>query len=438
VGIGLIPAWQSIRQTYFLEQARRDLASAEFDAALDCLAKVQDTNERCAEAYYLAAVAHRRAGHYEIVPLYLNNARDLGWNEDDVTRQSLLTLFQAGDLEGAKPGLERLLQSGNLSDLAAEEIYEGMAKGYLSSYRISEALGCIHYWLEWQPQAIAPRLWRADQWEKGNNNRGAKSEYETILSFAPTCIEARSRLASMVLKENKVEEALGHFQQVVAVEPDNHVALLGVADCLTRLTRVEEATATIDRVLEMPLTPEYRCAALVARGKIELGRGDVSAAGKTLDEAVKTAPNLPEPHYLLSLTLTRSGETAEAQRHLDRSKEIQDKMKRLAELTGLLSDSPGNADMRYEVGMLLTEHGLADEGSAWLATALQFDPTHRKTHLALASYYASKGKRQLAGKHRRLAAESPDRPLVPVTAPGSSNPLSSPVQAESADASLQR
>ena len=84
---------------------------------------------------------------------------------------------------------------------------------------------------------------------------------------------------------------------------------------------------------------------------------------------------------------------------------INDSLKRLSELTKQIADAPGDANLRYEAGMIFLNNGQDGEGLRWLASALKENPSHRPTHQALADYYERTGHRVgRENDHRTRAA----------------------------------
>jgi Tfp pilus assembly protein PilF len=93
---------------------------------------------------------------------------------------------------------------------------------------------------------------------------------------------------------------------------------------------------------------------------------------------------------------------------------------RVVELTRRMLTAPGDADLRYETGMIFMAEGLTREGVAWLETALRCDANHQKAHAALAEHYERTADGGKAEFHRRRAAGAAGRREREVSTPASS------------------
>jgi tetratricopeptide (TPR) repeat protein len=113
---------------------------------------------------------------------------------------------------------------------------------------------------------------------------------------------------------------------------------------------------------------------------------------------------------MLGTALGRVGRKEEARTHLEYFTEAGDQLDRAARLVPEVARRPRDADLRYRIGKVYLDYGLPRDGLTWLASALECDPGHKPTHLALADYYQDKiGEAPtyaaLAEQHRRLAGE---------------------------------
>jgi len=69
------------------------------------------------------------------------------------------------------------------------------------------------------------------------------------------------------------------------------------------------------------------------------------------------------------------------------------------------SKKPHDAALRSQVGAIFLQFGKDKEGLAWLNSALQDDPNHRRTHQVLADYFEHIGQKEKAAHHRKQAQE---------------------------------
>jgi len=70
-------------------------------------------------------------------------------------------------------------------------------------------------------------------------------------------------------------------------------------------------------------------------------------------------------------------------------------------LMARIQETPHDAALRYEIGMIFMRRGQTQEALRWLSGALQEDPRHRPTHAALADYFQRTGQPGPAARHRK-------------------------------------
>lgn len=218
-----------------LRAARQALSAADPHRALEILKSVEPVRPHNAELLFLLAKAHRRAGQLTPAAASLKRAERLGWDKEDLQCERNLMLMQMGRLQETEAYFHRVSRTAD--DQLAEEIYEARAQGLLHSYRLGEALVCLNFWLQWTPEAVQARCWRADLWERLEHWEKACQDYRAALNRAPDHRLARERLASCLLTLNNAEKALQEYETLLSGDPDDPQALIGAAKCLRALSK---------------------------------------------------------------------------------------------------------------------------------------------------------------------------------------------------------
>jgi len=340
-----------------------------------------------AETQYLLAVAQRRSGNLNRVAAPLQRAEQLGWPKGEIERQSLLIIAQSGDCSAVEARLKSIMIQG-VSDGAAEEIYEALAIGYLKSYRLKEAWKCLSFWSEWQPKAIFPMIWRADICRRVNNRPGEEREYRAILAIDTNHCEARERLAEVLKGSNRVDEAKSEYERCLKVGDRTPELLIGLAECYRRLAATDSAISILQQALAMKLSASERAAVLSELGQIAADEGHTEEAIAKLEEAASLTPYEAPVLYSLSQAYAQSGNAKRSRELLEQSEEIRAKSNRVEEITGQLLKVPNDADLRCEVGQIMMDLGMKDEGANWLRTAIRIDPNHQLARDLLSAYQA--------------------------------------------------
>lgn len=399
-----VPAWRTARFHGHLSGARRALTRADANGAVAALEAAGQVRPGTAEVEYLLGVAHRRSGHLDRATEHLAHAARLHWSHKQLRRQLLMLSFQAGEIEKTQPAIEELLAASN-SDLEAEEIYECLVKAYLSEYRLDQAKTCLDHWISWQPRAVRPRLWRADLFSLIDKQEQLK-EYQDVLRIEPENFDARLARAQLLFDAGRVPEARDDYQWCLQKAPSSEVATLGLAGCQRRLGELSLARQILGRLTEREMSGEQRSFVLAETGRLDLAEGAYAAAAEQLAQAVRLDAGNAQAHYSLAQALGHLGRKDEAQRHLDRWKQIDELRSRLTDLERRIIVDPRSSDIRCRVGETLMRLGQKKEAASWYLSALRCDRGDGVAHRALADYYAEIGRGDLADQHRAALAST--------------------------------
>lgn len=409
--VGAAGLWPSLQASHYLNAARQSLDRGDPNAALAPLLAATQTHRRRAEVQYLLAVAYRRAGQVDRFRPTLQHARELGWPAADVERQEWLALAQLGEVDAVRDRLMKIVD-GEAPDEAAEEIYEALARGHLTAYRLREAWKCLDLWLQWQPAAPQARLMRAYIQEQLEQFPAAIEDYRTALVSLPSDCSAHLKLAELLLRNGALDEAETHFQAAVsgAKEGDAVDALIGLARCAQRRGNADEAREFLQAALVRQPPAAQHAAVLAEMGSLLLKEGQTKEALAHLQHAVQLTPAEIPLQRSLATALTRAGQAEQAEQHFARARALEAKHNRVGAIQRALLEKPRDADLRCEAGTIFLEQGLTPAGLSWLQTALRCDPRHRRTHQVLAQYYAEAGEQTMAAHHRLLAADASPSP----------------------------
>lgn len=374
------------------------------DEALGQLSSLEANDPRDPEILYLLAVAHRRAGRTTRAGEYLERAKQLGWTADDILRQQAMIDFQSGKIADAEPYLLGLINAG-CPDAVAVEVYDCLVKGYLADMRLREAMFCLDYWMEWRPEAIEPRLSRAEVFEAMRDTARQVREYEAILAIDPNRVETRLKMGRVLLDQNDANGALEHFQHCHKLAPDAVAVKIALGACYHHLGKLEEANGILCEALSQPLTNAQRAYALLEAGQIALGRREYADAERYLRESLELEPRNATANYALGIVLTRLEQSAAAKQYLDRSQSLRSSFSRYAELMRDITQQPQDAPLRAKAAEVLLQMGDRKLAWSWLMSALRCDRTDVLTHKMFAQYHAEVGDDEMVKRHLAWAKE---------------------------------
>ncbi|WP_222564383.1 type IV pilus biogenesis/stability protein PilW [Novilysobacter antarcticus] len=115
-------------------------------------------------------------------------------------------------------------------------------------------------------------------------------------------------------------------------------------------------------------SPAAKSRVLVQQGQVALSRGDLAAAAKAADQAVRIAPDSASAQTLSALVAERKGDSATAGKHYRRAVDLE----------------PRQGAIANNYGTWLCANGRAQESLEWFDRALA-DPGYRTPSIAMAN-----------------------------------------------------
>jgi tetratricopeptide (TPR) repeat protein len=337
-------------------------------------------------------------------------------------------LTECERLQGADPGtsvplaLEKLLllaQSGNISEV--EEvlwsyvkretpetplILEAMARGYARMLRLGTAMRCLQMLLEREPDNVEGLVLRGWIQEGGAEPEQGIKDYRHALKVDPERDDAHLGLARILIQDDP-QEARAHYEQVIARQPDNPDALVGLGEAYWALGEPEKARPIFDALVAKDAKNSR---ALAGLGAIALAAGRSKEGEDLLRKAIAADPGNIEAHYQLYLCMVQQpGREEEAAAQQKTHKRVEADRKRLTELASKeITRNPNDPNLLYELGSIYLRYGKPEVGLRWLYSALKLDPTHQPTHQLLYEHFKRTGDLQKAEDHRRELRSDPD------------------------------
>ncbi len=125
--------------------------------------------------------------------------------------------------------------------------------------------------------------------------------------------------AEALARRGRLDQAESIYQELLASDPGNVDALLGMARCRFKRGERDEAELLCRRATE---AHPASAAAHESLGNIAAERGNHAAAERAYRRALELSPAAVYSHWGLAAMLTRSGDYGGALRHLDRVAEL--------------------------------------------------------------------------------------------------------------------
>ena len=183
-------------------------------------------------------------------------------------------------------------------------------------------------------------------------------------------------LATCLLKTSRYDE----LAEVVAESPRSADFLTILAEAKLKQEDAAEANLLIEEALL--LTPDH-FEALLLKGTVELAEGAADQAAATLEKIAGQQPMDVRVHLKLSQAYSRLGQVERARAESEEATRIRNLRARFANLHGHASVDTGNADLRYQIGVVARQLGREDLAVTWFMAAVALDPSHAGAREAL-------------------------------------------------------
>lgn len=393
----------AIHRAWWLVEQRRH------DAAETWLTVASSLSPRRGIVHYLAARIARRQQRFTDLRHELIAARDWGWSVADLEREQWIALAQSGKVDEMEPHWSELfLEPG--SD--GPEICRAFVVAALKRSQIADARRVLKAWMSDYPADAAPHYLAATIHEVQREWADAERDYARALELGPadddTVLAARKGLATAQMGRLRYTESLDAWSAVLGLMPDDETAMVGRAECLFALARIDEAR---DAVAAALATHAASVPARSLAGRIELAAGNPAAAAVQLAIAVESRPEDAELRYALGRSLRLSGREQDAEQHLAYRAEAEEPLARLRDLQNEIPARSWDADLRFAIGEITYRWKSRDEGLKWFRTALDVDPSHAPSLAAIASHEENGSRNVRSDASRHIRADA-----APVTA----------------------
>lgn len=144
------------------------------------------------------------------------------------------------------------------------------------------------------------------------DHAGAEAAIARALDFATDSVEARSLLGWAQMLQEKYDDALGNFQQVLMAEPHNALARVNVGYICLKKGIFGEAIEHLSKALRLDNDRKATLYANFYLGMLYFQREMYEDAEQFYRKAIVLGPNLIEAHYELGRTCWRHGDRAKA------------------------------------------------------------------------------------------------------------------------------
>ena len=232
--------------------------------------------------------------------------------------------------------------------------------------------------------------------------------YRRAHLLAPAAFKWLYYWGSLLLRENKMGEALPLLTSALRLEPEYLPASLKVGEALLGAGKTEEAGKAYEGILtEYPDTAE----AYYGLGRVKAALGDQAAAAEFYGKACQLFPTYGAAHYGLAMAYRKLGRMQEAKEQASLHERNNYIVPPLPDpFRDELRALDRSAATHLERGVQLEQVGRVDDAIAETEKSLELDPRLAKAHLNLLILYGKKGQVKQAEEHyKALLALGPDQ-----------------------------
>ncbi|MBI3695818.1 MAG: tetratricopeptide repeat protein [Acidobacteria bacterium] len=216
--------------------------------------------------------------------------------------------------------------------------------------------------------------------------RDPLSLWTRTLAGAPQSVVAHNNLGEALAAQNRLDEAIPHFEQALRIKPADAHALYNLGNAHQRHGDVQAAVQQFERAIQVE--PTFAAAHNdLANCYTLLGRTD--QAVDHYRRALAAQPGFADAHYNLGNLLQQQGRLEEAVAHYEQAVVLK----------------PTLADAHNNWGVALDALGRPREAVEHYRQALLLDPRNADAHNNLGVSLESEGKRDEALVHYRQAVQ---------------------------------
>ena len=381
-----------------LDAVVRDLKRWHLAEAAAELEQMRGVWNNLPAVYLLSARAERLQDNPEAADTFLQEFLRQGGAAEDHRREAAMLSVYRGHIDPAEGYLQHCIAEEHPDDFFA---FDALVIGNGKTYRLTQAEHWLKRWRQRYPDAIPALLREGWLEERALHRAEAVACYERILALDPDNDVARLRLAQVLLIRRQSNQALEHLLILQQHLPDNRYVLLALARCRLALGDAAKAAETSASLAErFPDDPDI----VALLGQLAMDQQQWETAEKLLRRARELQPFEISPVSQLQQCLAIQGKVDEAKKCLAEVIELKADFERVQSLVlDELPLAPRDPKLRCEAGDLLRRHGAYADAVRWYESALRENDNYAPAHTALAECYEKTGRPDRAQEHRRKA-----------------------------------
>jgi tetratricopeptide (TPR) repeat protein len=221
-------------------------------------------------------------------------------------------------------------------------------------------------------------------WIQTSHWRNSESLWTHTIACTSQNYVARTGLGNVLLEQERIAEAIEHYEEAVRIKPDLAKTHSNLGLALVRRGSLAEA---IEQFLQALRIKPDDAEAHNNLGNIRVGQGNIAEAVEHFHQALRTRPDYAEAYNNLGSALERQGKIVEAVEKYRRALRIKSDL----------------AEAHYNLGNVLQGQGKIVEAIQHFYRALQIEPDDAMTYYRLGHCLQRQGKVVEAIEHYHQA-----------------------------------
>jgi protein O-mannosyl-transferase len=223
-------------------------------------------------------------------------------------------------------------------------------------------------------------------WRQCRMYHDLEAFYWTTLTRNPAAWMPQSNLASLLVQNGRLEEAIRHYEEAIRLAPSYPEIHFNLADALAKMKRLPEAIEQYEAALR--LNPNYADAhANLGTALVAVGRP--AEAIPHFEQALRIKPDIAQAHYGLGFALEATGRLPAA----------------MVQYRDALRADPNDVEAHYHLANGLANAGRLPEAIEQYEAALRLRPDYAEVHANLGLALAGEGRPQEALEHLKRALQ---------------------------------
>ena len=261
------------------------------------------------------------------------------------------------------------------------------------------------------------------------------------LKASPQRAEIYLRMAEISMEKGELERTVAEYQEALRLQPRMPDALSKMANALNMLGKQEEAIAALKTAIQ---SSPGRSTPYFLLGQSYLQQKEYQKARESYEKAIQFQPDDAKAYYGLAQVHTRLGNRDQAQKLLERFRELKaegrkDLISRKSRYDDRTAAQKRAALTHLEIGRMYRDQGEIHQAEELLKQAIGFDPNNVVCYMELAAIYNTMGASAKAlHLFKRVREIQPDNPTSYLMMGIVSAHLNRPDEAEAAFNTLIR